>query len=139
MERVSRREFAKRLAAVPIGLTAASAVLGDANEIARGQAAATQPSGTSAKKAPKSDAEYNRHAPVVEAEPFAEPLLFARNEIQPAVRPFRLDEVSLEAGPLQQAREWNRGYMMRLGNDRLLHNFRVTAALRSRAWADRNL
>ncbi len=133
MERVSRREFTKRLAAVPIGLTAASAVLGDANEMARGQTTASQPSGAPIKKAPKSDAEYNRHAPVVEAEPFAEPLRFARNEIQPAVRPFRLDEVSLEAGPLQQAREWNRGYMMRLGNDRLLHNFRVTAGLPSSA------
>jgi uncharacterized protein len=34
---------------------------------------------------------------------------------------------------LQQARDWNRGYMLRLGNDRLLHNFRVNAGLPSSA------
>ena len=37
--------------------------------------------------------------------------------------------MTLEAGPLQQAREWNRGYLMRLANDRLLRNFRVNAGL----------
>jgi len=34
---------------------------------------------------------------------------------------------------LQQARDWNRAYMMRLANDRLLHNFRLTAGLPSDA------
>jgi DUF1680 family protein len=51
----------------------------------------------------------------------------------PRVRPFTLNEVTLAAGPLQQARDWNRGYMLRLPNDRLLHNFRVTAGLPSKA------
>ncbi len=44
-----------------------------------------------------------------------------------------MDDVTLEAGPLQDARDWNRGYMLRLANDRLLHNFRVTAGLPSSA------
>lgn len=37
----------------------------------------------------------------------------------------------LESGPLKDARDWNRGCMMRLENDRLLHNFRVNAGLPS--------
>jgi len=49
--------------------------------------------------------------------------------MKPRVREFALGEVTLEAGPLQQAREWNRGYLMRLPNDRLLRNFRVNAGL----------
>ena len=86
-----------------------------------------------AQKAPKTEAEYNRHPPVVETEPFAEPLAFARNEIKPSLQLFALRDVTLEAGPLLEARDWNRAYMMRLPNDRLLHNFRITAGLPSSA------
>jgi hypothetical protein len=132
MGKVNRREFAKGLAMVPLGITTASAVLGKAQSIASGQAPAPS-SGAPAKKAPKSEVEYNPHAPVVEAEPFAVPLEFVRNEMHVTVRPFRLEDVTLEAGPLQQARDGNRAYMMRLGNDRLLHNFRVTTGLPSNA------
>lgn len=46
---------------------------------------------------------------------------------------FTLEEVQLDPGPLQQARDWNRAYMMRLPNDRLLHNFRNHAGIASDA------
>ena len=137
---ISRRVFAKSLALAPIGLAAASSALGKTGGIAaepmQGGAAA-QAAGQAAakpeKKAPKTDAEYNRHPPVQETEPFAEPLSFARKQIRPRVQSFALEDVVLEPGPLQQARDWNRAYMMRLANDRLLHNFRVTAGLPSSA------
>jgi DUF1680 family protein len=70
---------------------------------------------------------------MVEPEPFAAPLTFARDEIKPRLQLFALRDVTLEAGPLQQARDWNRAYMLRLPNDRLLHNFRITAGLTSSA------
>ncbi len=132
MKKVSRREFAKRLAATPLGLAAASSLLGRAEGAPLGQATPAQSSALP-KKASKTEAESNRVFSVVEPEPFAAPLKFVRNEMQPKVRPFALDEVSLEAGPLKDARDWNRGYMMRLTNDRLLHNFRVNAGLPSSA------
>ncbi len=53
--------------------------------------------------------------------------------MRPRLQPFSLGDVTLEAGPLQQARDWNRGYMLRLGNDRLLHTFRLNAGLPSSA------
>jgi hypothetical protein len=127
-KKVSRRVFAKGLVLTPLGLAATGSILGNAEAIVPwslqdAEAALAQ------KKAPKSDAEYNRHPPIHETEPFAEPLTFIRAEMQPRVRPFALSEVSLEAGALKNARDWNRSYMMRLPNDRFLHNFRVTAGL----------
>jgi DUF1680 family protein len=131
---LNRRDFAKGLVLAPIGIAATSA-LGNVAQLA-GQT----PAGTSApsepghaRKAPKSEGEYNRHPPFHETDPFAEPLTFARSDVRPRIRPFALNEVTLDAGPFRQAREWNRAYMMRLGNDRLLHSFRVTAGLPSSA------
>ncbi len=135
MRKLSRREFAKGLAIAPVALAAGNSLLG----IAHSQAAPAQAANPPAQKAPKTDAQYNRHPPVIEPEPFAAPLVFARNEIKPKLQPFALREVTLEAGPLLQAREWNRGYIMRLPNDRLLHNFRVNAGLPSTAQASRRL
>ena len=86
-----------------------------------------------APRKPKSDAAYNRHAPIEEPAPFAGKLAYERKECLPKLRDFKLGEVELETGPLQQAREWNRGYMMRLPNDRLLLNFRVNAGIASDA------
>ena len=54
-------------------------------------------------------------------------------KFKPKLQLFALRDVTLEAGPLQQARDWNRAYMLRLPNDRLLHNFRITAGLPSSA------
>ncbi len=96
------------------------------------KAQATAPSQTAAPKPSPAGAD-NRRFVVDEAAPFAAPLAFARDESEPRLQLFALRDVTLEAGPLQQARDWNRGYVMRLSNDRLLHNFRVNAGLPSSA------
>jgi hypothetical protein len=124
MKKLNRRQFAKHLAAVPVGLSAASVLLANAEAAAPAQAAAPKPAPAGAD---------NRRFVVDETEPFAEPLTFARDEIKPRLQLFALRDVTLEAGPLQQARDWNRAYIMRLPNDRLLHNFRITAGLTSSA------
>jgi DUF1680 family protein len=124
MKKLNRRQFAKHLAAVPVGLSAASAFLAKAQATAPSQTAAPKPSPAGAD---------NRRFVVDEAAPFAAPFAFARDENKPTLQLFALRDVTLEAGPLQQARDWNRAYMMRLPNDRLLHNFRVNAGLPSSA------
>jgi len=130
---IDRRAFTKGLVLAPLGLAAFGRAAAEALPVPGHAGVAGQVQAVPGKKTPKSDSEYNRHAQVHEAEPFAEPLLFARNPLRPRLRPFALKDVVLEPGPLMQAREWNRGYMMRLGNDRLLHNFRLTAGLPSSA------
>jgi hypothetical protein len=127
---INRRSFAKGLALAPLGFAAGSTVLGQSVTSPMVNALDTS---TPPKRIPKTAAEYNRHPPIHETDPFAETLVFSRREAIPIVRPFALNQVSLAPGPLQQARDWNRDYMMRLGNDRLLHNFRVTAGLPSTA------
>jgi hypothetical protein len=126
----SRRTFAKGLALTPLGLASSSAIFAQAAASTQ-QAQETTPQPP--KRVPKTAAEYNRHPPIHETEPFAEPLTFSFRRANLRLRPFALNEVALAAGPLQQARDWNRGYMLRLPNDRLLHNFRVTAGLPSKA------
>jgi hypothetical protein len=129
MNRVSRRQFAKNLVVGSIGLAAASAI--SRNAVASQTPA--QPGTALPTKPPMTEAKANRVFSAVETEPFAQPLQFVRNEMPPKVRPFALNEVTLEAGPLKDARDWNRSYIMRLPNDRLLHNFRVNAGLPSSA------
>ena len=128
MKTVSRREFAKNVAIAPVGLAAASSLLGIAEAEPPSQAAPAP-----AKRAPNPEVAADRIFFVDESEPFAAPIEFDRNPMQPAVREFALSDVTLESGPLAQAREWNRGYLMRLPNDRLLHNFRVNAGIPSAA------
>ena len=123
--RVSRRAFAQGLALAPLGLAAASA-LGPA---ASAGAQADQIPRPEQANARKLDAEADRRFVVAEPEPFAGPLVFARRETEPRVRPFALGDVTLGAGPLRDAREWNRGFILRIPNDRLLRNFRVNAGL----------
>jgi hypothetical protein len=124
MKTVSRREFAKSIAIVPVGLAAASSLLAIAEAEPPSQAAPAPP-----KPSPHPEAAADHIFSLDEPEPFAAPIHFSRNPMQPRVREFDLSEVTLEAGPLQLAREWNRGYLMRLPNDRLLRNFRVNAGL----------
>lgn len=81
----------------------------------------------------KSEAQYNKQPPVHDEQPFAEPLMFARKQFEPKIKPFALKQVRLDPGRLQQVRDWSRGYMLRLPNYRLLYNFRVTAGLPSSA------
>jgi hypothetical protein len=50
-----------------------------------------------------------------------------------AARPFDLKQVRLLEGPFREAMRRNRGYLLSLDPDRLLHMFRVTAGLASSA------
>jgi hypothetical protein len=124
MKNLNRRQFAKHLAAVPVSLSAASALLSHAQAATPAQAAAPKPAH------PVVD---NNRFLVEEPAPFAAPLTFARNEIKPNLQFFALGDVTLEDGPLTQARAWNRAFILRLPNDRLLHNFRINAGLPSSA------
>jgi DUF1680 family protein len=125
---VSRRKFTGGLIATPLGLALGSRT---------GRAEQTPPApveqAPSQPRKPRTSADYNKHPPIHETDPFAAPLAFERHEFEPKIRPFALKDVTLNPGPLQQAREWNRGYMMRLDNVRLLHSFYVTAGLPSAA------
>ncbi len=127
--KLSRRVFAKGLALTPLGWAAASSALGQA---AAG-AEATQAASTPPADARRADAEADRRFSVAEPEPFAAPIVFTRNEMQPRVSPFALGDVTLDAGPLADAREWNRGFLLRIPNDRLLRNFMVNARLPANA------
>jgi hypothetical protein len=124
MKNLSRRQFAKTLAAVPVSLSAASALLAHAQAAAPAPAPAPKPAPTGA--------DINRFF-VDEPAPFAAPLAFVRNQIAPRLQLFPLRDVTIEDGPLAQARDWNRAYLLRLPNDRLLHNFRINAGLASTA------
>ena len=124
MKRISRRDFAKSAAIAPLGLAASSSLLA--------QSASVTPQAP-AETLARAEAQADRVFVVDEAEPFAAPLNFFHSEMKLKLRPFESGDVTLEAGPLQQARDWNRGYIMRLPNDRLLHNFRVNAGLPSNA------
>src|ERR1700733_15798686 len=104
MKKVSRREFAKSAALAPLGLAAASSLLGRAEAAPHPQAAPAPPKAT-----PPPEIAADHIFSVAEVEPFAAPLQFVRNEMRPKLQPFPLGDVTLESGPLQRARDWNRG------------------------------
>src|ERR1039457_448168 len=99
------REFTRSSALAPLGLALSSSAL------AQQVPSAAQPQPTNSlvppKRIPKTAAEYNRHPPVQEPEPFAEPITFTRNKFKLPIGPFALDAVRLNPGPLQDARDWN--------------------------------
>ena len=128
MKRVTRRDFAKSAAIAPFGLAAASSLLGQV-----GASSQSPPVPPPPKRAPNAEDAANFVFSVPEPGPFDAPLQFVRNEMPQKLKPFSLGDVTLDSGPLQQARDWNRGYIMRLPNDRLLHNFRINAGLPSSA------
>jgi hypothetical protein len=97
------------------------------------EAKQADPFPTQKKGAPVPAQYAGKRPPVHETEPFAQPLVFTRAQATLRVQPFALDEVRLTPSVFTQTRDWSRGYMLRLGNDRLLHNFRVTAGLPSTA------
>ena len=66
-------------------------------------------------------------------DPFAGPLKFVRDPVPPTAKPFDIDRVLLGRGALQQASDWNAGYLKRLDPERLLHAFRLNAGLPSSA------
>ncbi|HWC97447.1 MAG TPA: glycoside hydrolase family 127 protein [Candidatus Sulfopaludibacter sp.] len=74
-----------------------------------------------------------RRPPQPEPLPFAEPLTFTRKDVELRATPYPLAQVRLLAGPCLQAADSNRGFMMRIAPDRLLHTFRLNAGLASSA------
>jgi len=56
-----------------------------------------------------------------------------REKVAWKVQPFPMTQVKLHAGPLKDAMEINRTYVLSVPNDRLLHMFRVTAGQPSTA------
>jgi len=127
---MNRREFARAALMSPLALALDKKLPSQQSAPAPAEAAGPV---APVQRKPKSDAQYNKHPPIIEPDPFADNLVFERKPMLPKLRGFALNEVQLDPGPLQQAREWNRAYMMRLPNDRLLHNFRVNAGIVSEA------
>lgn len=123
--KISRRNFAMGLAIAPLGLAAGSSALGQAAAGAQ----ANPPLTDAQLKARRAAFHADRRFVVDEPEPFAAPLDFSRREFEPRMSPFALADVQLDPGPLVDAREWNRGFLLRIPNDRLLRNFRVNAGL----------
>jgi DUF1680 family protein len=74
-----------------------------------------------------------RQGTLDEVAPFKDPIQFTRKDVAPKVQPFPMTQVRLLPGPFLEAAEWNRGYMNRLGADRMLHSFRLTAGIESNA------
>ena len=113
----------------PLGLAAARSALGQAAAGAQ----EGQPGQDAQANAEKLEAAAERRFAIAEPEPFAEALVFTRREFNAPLRPFALADVQLDAGPLADAREWNRGFLLRIPNDRLLRNFMVNAGLPTNA------
>jgi len=73
--------------------------------------------------------QQRRREPRPEVEPFAGPIEFSRQDEPARVEPFPMAQVRVTGGLAKDAQQWNRGYMGRLGADRLLYNFRANAGL----------
>ncbi len=72
----------------------------------------------------------NRRPLVPDTPPFEGPLEFTRRSVALRVEPFPMTQVRLLPGSVfHDAYEWNRGYMARLPEDRLLYTFRANAGL----------
>ena len=82
---------------------------------------------------PNPNTSRQRRGTVPETPRFEETITFTRSDVVPKVEPFPMTEVRVLGGVYQQAEEWNRGYMGRLGEDRLVRNFQVNAGLPSSA------
>jgi uncharacterized protein len=82
---------------------------------------------------PNPNTSTQRRGTIPEIPPFQEALEFTRREQPANVQPFPMNQVRLLAGPFHDSAEANRGYMTRLAEDRLLHNFRLNAGLPSSA------
>lgn len=63
----------------------------------------------------------------------AEPVAKVEPAFEAKAYPFALDRVRLLEGPFKRAMELDRDYLLSLGPDRLLHNFRITAGIASDA------
>jgi DUF1680 family protein len=74
-----------------------------------------------------------RQGTLDEVPPFRDPIQFTRRDITPKAQPFAMSQVRLLPSPFLDAAEWNRAYMARLDANRMLHGFRLTAGVESKA------
>ncbi len=111
MKPPSRRSFAALFAAAPVAFAQQQPPAGAPNPNTSAQIRGTIP----------------------EVPPFEGTLSFSKQTVMPKVQPFPMTQVRVLGGPYKEAAEWNRGYMARLGEDRLIHNFRLNAGLPSSA------
>lgn len=116
MNRINRRNFTKAAVLAPIGAA-----------LVKTAAAQTETPAPAAPAPPQS------RWTVAETAPFAGEIVFERKPFAPRLEEFEMSEVVLDPGPLAEAREWNRRFLMSVPNDRLLRNFRVNAGLPSSA------
>lgn len=122
-KRMDRRQFSLGLALSSVALSSKPGLAQQAKE--NNPAAVPTQAPQPAKK---------RRWEIYEEEYFDRPLVFERKDIKPAVQPFALREVTLTGeSDYTQARKWSRGYMLRIGADRMLHSFHLTAGLPSNA------
>jgi uncharacterized protein len=108
----------------------AAAIAGSATTLAQQPAASPAPPTADAAQVPPTP---GRRPQPVEPLPFAETQVFTRKDAALRTTSYPMSHVRLLAGPCKQAADYNRGYMMRIAPDRLLHTFRLNAGLASSA------
>jgi hypothetical protein len=86
-----------------------------------------------AQQAPNPNTAEQRRGTLPEVPPFEGTLSFTRQPVARKVEPFPMTQVRLTASPFKDAADANRGYMDRLGADRLTRNFLLNAGLPSSA------
>jgi hypothetical protein len=122
---LDRREFALGMIFVPVSL----AVPNPLTAQEKSDEPQTQPFPSNQPTPPKL-----KRWMIYEDEHFTGSLDFKSAAIAPSVVPFALSDVRLIDGSrFTQSRDWNRGYMLRIDVDRMLHTFRLNAGLPSRA------
>jgi DUF1680 family protein len=119
-KRISRREFGALMGAIG---AAAPALVAQQNP--QQNTPANPPQQPTAAQI----AEWRRRRLVPDTPPFEAPLEFTRKDVPARAEPFPMTQVRLLPSVYIDAQEWNRGYMSRLGADRLLYNFRANAGL----------
>ena len=82
-----------------------------------------------AQQAPNPNTAEQRRGTLPEVPPFEGSLSFTRQPVPAKVQPFPMTQVRLTASPFKDAADANRGYMDRLGADRLTRNFLLNAGL----------
>jgi DUF1680 family protein len=92
-------------------------------------AAAGAPLLAQAAQTPAPQPPQRRSGPPPEVAPFEAPIEFKRSDVKAKLEPFPMQQVRVTGGICHDAAEWNRAYMRRLPEDRLLYNFRQNAGL----------
>lgn len=128
---IDRRSFAALVTGA--GLVTSSLVAQQVEHEPAGQRPAPPPQNKPPAGAPNPNTSQQRRGTLPEMPPFQETITFTRSDVTPKVEPFPMMQVRVLGGLYKDAEEWNRGYMQRLGEDRLVRNFQVNAGIPSSA------